>query len=51
MPPAAGSLQDTMNSAAAPLLFAAALVAMMLPLYALFEAIARPGTGAAARNA
>jgi cyanate permease len=51
MPPAAGWLQDTMNSAAAPLLFAAALVAMMLPLYTLFEAIARPGAGAAARNA
>jgi cyanate permease len=41
MPPAAGWLQDTLNSAAAPLIFTAVLVAAMLPLYWLFEAIAR----------
>ena len=40
MPPAAGLLQDRIGSAAAPLIFTAVLVAAMLPLYWLFEAIA-----------
>ena len=41
MPPAAGWLQDLTGSAAAPLLFTAMLVAGMLPLYGLFQAIAQ----------
>lgn len=41
MPPAAGWLQDTTGSAAAPLLFTAFLVAGMLPLYGLFQVVAQ----------
>lgn len=51
MPPMAGWLQDTMASAAAPLIFAAVLVAAMLPLYLLFEAIAQRRSAAAPKNA
>jgi hypothetical protein len=41
MPPAAGWLQDVTGSAAAPLLSTALLVARMLPLYGLFQAVTR----------
>jgi fucose permease len=51
MPPAAGWLQDRMGSAAAPLIFAAMFVAAMLPLYWLFEAIARRRDTAAPASA
>lgn len=42
MPPAAGWLRDATGSAAAPLIFAAVLVAAMLPLYGVFRALAAP---------
>ena len=51
MPPMAGWLQDRLDSAAAPLIFTAVLVAAMLPLYALFEAIAQRHGAAATKNA
>jgi hypothetical protein len=41
IPPAAGWFQDVTGSAAAPLLSTALLVARMLPLYGLFQAVTR----------
>ena len=51
LPPAAGWPQDGTGSAAAPLFLTTLLVAAMLPLYVLFQAILQGRTAAGPRSA